>query len=120
MLFEFFIELMECEKLDKDNIYIELIRIGLPEILFFHFDNIYNKNKILSNEKKDIVILILQQIIHLLIYVDLLFGEKNLIIEKFNYLGDFKQMLENLIIQENENSELIQISKEILITYYKS
>ena len=120
LLFKFFIELMECEKLDKDNIYIELIRIGLPEILFFHFDNIYNKNKILSNEKKDIVILILQQIIHLLIYVDLLFGEKNLIIEKFNYLGDFKQMLENLIIQENENSELIQISKEILITYYKS
>ena len=55
-----------------------------------------------------------------MIYVDLLFGEKNLIIEKFNYLGDFKQMLENLIIQENENSELIQISKEILITYYKS
>ena len=111
---------MKYEKLDRDNIYLEFIRFEYPERLFYQFDNIYNKNEILSNEIKELVIIILQQIVNLLIFTDQLFEEKNIIIERYYYLGDFKQMLENLLTKEEENSLLFKLSKEILITYFKS
>ena len=117
---EFFLNLMKYEKLDRDNIYLEFIRFEYPERLFYQFDNIYNKNEILSNEIKELVIIILQQIVNLLIFTDQLFEEKNIIIERYYYLGDFKQMLENLLTKEEENSLLFKLSKEILITYFKS
>ena len=109
---------MKYEKLDRDNIFLEFIRFEHPERLFYQFDNIYNKNEIFSNEIKDLVIIILQQIVNLLIFTDQLFEEKNLIIERYNYLGDFKQMLESLLTNEEENSLLFKLSKEILITYF--
>ena len=115
---EFFLNLMKYEKLDRDNIYLEFIRFEYPERLFYQFDNIYNKNEIFSNEIKDLVIIILQQIVNLLSFTDQLFEEKNLIIERYNYLGDFKQMLESLLTNEEENSLLFKLSKEILITYF--
>ena len=119
LLHEFFLNLMKYEKLDRDNIFLEFIRFEHPERLFYQFDNIYNKNELLTNETKELVIIILQEMVNLLIFTDQLFEEKNLIIERYNYLGDFKQMIENLLTKEDENSLLFKLSKEILITYFK-